>query len=324
MRVRDAGNRPSRSTPLARNKAVRSRRKYARGMSWGRVGRWAAAIALLMLAIAGVQGARGYWIRERALGELEPRVSRSMLDARTFSLLQRVLSVHPVDGMANYLWGSAVVRIEMQKARQGEAERVDLAAIEAGVRRLETAVQTILFPSRPMLALGQGLLFAARSQRAAVPPERTQAQAAQAGELIRRGLLLEPRPRGNALELWIETARAGDLARRPDLVAEALAWCALYPDLATTPAVETEALGIEQNMALALGNGPAAANAVFRRWLRDPGNKELWNQLAALSRLPHAREASIGFLELLMARFPEEPLAREYHRKVLEMSSDAQ
>jgi hypothetical protein len=290
-------------------------------MPWSRLGRWAAAIALFILATAGIHGARGYWIRERALGEIEPRVSRSMLDARTFALLDRVFSIQPLDGMANYLWGSAVVRLEMQKARQGEAQRVDLAAIEAGVRRLETAVQTILFPSRPMLALGQGLLFTARTQRTTVAPEHTQAQAAQAGELIRRALVLEPRPRGNAIELWIETARAGDLARRPDLVAMALASRALYPDLSTTAAVETEALGIEQNMALALGNGPAAANAVLRRWLRDPENQDLWNQMAALSLLPHTREASLEFLAILMARFPEKSLPEEYYRKVLERKS---
>lgn len=326
MRIRDTGNNRSRGNPPSpRDKASRAKRKSPKKHVWAWVGPWAAAGALLALAALGIRGAWGYWIQERSLGEIEPRVSRSILDTQTFSLLQRVLSSDPLNGMANYLWGSAVIRLEMQKARSGETERVDLAKVEAGLRRLETATQTILFPSRPMLALGQGLLFAARSQRHPPPsPDYTQAQAAQAAERIGRALTLEPRPRGNALELWIETARGGDLARRPDLVAEALAYRALYPDLSTTPAVEAEALGLEQNMALALGNGPAAANAVFRRWLRDPGNQDLWNQLAALSRLPHAREASVEFLEILMARFPDNSLPREYHRKILEMSSDVQ
>ncbi len=222
----------------------------------------------------------------------------------------------PSDGLAQYLMATGLIGLEMARAEKGEA--VKLENLDQAVKRLEIALATIQFPTKAYLKLGLAHQFGARLAREAGDTAAAPVFARRATEYLLRMSRLEQVRDDSAPSFWISIAQTADFAGRPDSALYAALQARSLPGRPLPPEESAALFARIQNASLALGNLPAAANALFRRWRAAPEDETVWVSFAGLSRMKETREASVYCLDRLIERFPQNAELRNLHRLVLE------
>jgi len=304
---------PSRSSPASRSTSGASAASHAAAAATGMspaagqgagslMARIAAALVLLILSIHCAAEARRLWVKERNNGMAAGRIANRVFDKETSTLLDTSLAASPRDGLALYLKGMAILQVEMLRDHQGGT--VSLEALDASAAYFQKAISTILFPAKVYFFLGlahqYGALLCAREKNMARLPDF----AGRSVDYLFQARRLEPAKSEDQANFWVDVSRNAEMAGRPHQTLAAVELALSHPKYRPAPELAPVWMARRQNAAFILGNAPESAMTLYRRWLDNPKEGQLWAAMGILSRMPEAREASLLFVENLAAQHP--------------------